>query len=110
MSTTPQKLAFSVGLLCAVIAAAMPMFYTPQFRQVFESFGAELPALTKLFVHYNQVFWLLPVLVIAAWFFWPMSHRRATAACLIGIISMVLVIPATVAAMYLPVFASGAAS
>ncbi len=88
----------------------MPMLYTPQFRLVFESFGAELPMVTNLFVHYNQVFWLLPALVIAAWFFWPTAQRRALAACLIGVASMVLVVPATVAAMYLPVFASGNAS
>ena len=70
-----------VGLLCAVIAALLPMLVIPTFHEVFISFGAQLPQLTKVAVAYHLWLWLLPLLVVAARLFWPAKHRRSKASC-----------------------------
>lgn len=104
MRSGGEKVALLVGVLCAIIAAAVPALVVPRFREVFESFGAELPFLTRLFMDHHYVLWLLPVLVIATWFFWPKVPHRSLAACLLGIGSLVLIVPVLVVAMYLPIF------
>lgn len=95
------------GLLCAVIAALLPMLVIPAFHEVFIGFGAQLPLLTRLAVGYHPWLWLLPLLVVAARLFWPKARRRALAACLLGVVGLVLVIALTALAMYLPVFQLG---
>lgn len=104
MRSKGDKAALGIGVLCAAIAAIIPPLLIPQFREVFMSFGAELPPLTALFVHYSYALWLLPILVVAGWLYWPEAPRRSLVACLIGAASLVLVVPVLVVALYLPVF------
>ena len=98
-----------VGLICALIAAALPMLVIPSFQQVFDSFGAQLPLMTQLALSYHLWLWVLPILVIAAFMFWPKAERRPLAACLTGVIGLTLTSVVMILAMYLPVFALGQA-
>ncbi len=92
-----------VGLLCAVIAALLPMLVIPTFHEVFISFGAQLPQLTKVAVAYHLWLWLLPLLVVAARLFWPAARRRAKASCWIGVLGLVITVVVTTLAMYMPI-------
>jgi len=71
MQAPLSKAALIVGLICSVLAAAVPTLVLPQFRQAFESFGAELPLVTRLLLKYHFVMWAAPVAVMAAWRYWP---------------------------------------
>jgi len=92
-----------VGLLCAIIAALLPMLVIPTFHEVFISFGAQLPLLTKVAVGYHLWLWLLPLLVVAAGLFWPAKHRRSKASCWIGVLGLVITVVVTTLAMYMPI-------
>ena len=92
-----------VGLLCAIIAALLPMLVIPTFHEVFLSFGAQLPQLTKVAVAYHLWLWLLPLLVVAARLFWPAKRRRAKASCWIGVLGLVITVVVTTLAMYMPI-------
>ncbi|QKE63299.1 hypothetical protein HNE05_07965 [Aquipseudomonas campi] len=96
-----------VGLVCALIAALVPALVIPQFQQVFNGFGAQVPLITHIALSYHLWLWTLPIFVIAARIFWPKTQRRPLASCLLGVISLVIVIPAMILAMYLPIFQLG---
>ncbi len=81
----------------------------PQFKQVFFSFGAQLPLLTRITIDQHLWLWLLPVLVTVTWLFWPRPKQRPLAACLTGIGGLVITIPLLIVAMYLPIFQLGQA-
>ena len=92
-----------VGLLCAIIAALLPILVIPTFHEVFISFGAQLPLLTKVAVGYHLWLWLLPLLVVAARLFWPAKRARAKASCWIGVAFLVITVVVTTLAMYMPI-------
>lgn len=104
MRSTRAQAFFAIGLACAVVGALFPVFVTPHFREVFVGFGADLPLITRVFVHYHFVFWLLPAIVIGAWLYRPDPERSGIAPMLIGSIGLVFIVPATIGAMYLPIF------
>lgn len=103
MRTKEERTLFAIGLVCAVAAALIPMLAAPGFLGIYRSFSAELPLVTRLFVDYAAVFWLLPVLVVLTWFSWP-RPGRALASCLAGAIGLGVAAPATFFALYLPIF------
>ncbi|MET1079681.1 MAG: hypothetical protein ABWY06_16855 [Pseudomonas sp.] len=107
MTSTREKLALAVGLICAVVAAVIPLLTAPQFRSVFEAFHAELPLLTRFFIYYTQGLWLLSAAVIGAWLCWPQPTQRATAVVLIGVGGLGLLTPLYIYAMYLPIYNLG---
>ena len=101
-------------LLLALLAAFMFQFIGG-FQQVFISFGADLPALTRLVVQGRAAWFVLPVVALVlgmmGWF------RKAPAAGFRRVIIRMLIvllvgglILASVAAyfLYLPIFALGA--
>lgn len=104
MRTTREKIALVVGLLSALIAAAGPALLVPQFRSVFESLNAKLPALTNFFIYYHHALWLLPIAVLVVWYKWPSPKHGALLSSLVGILSLMLVFLVGVIALYLPVF------
>jgi type II secretory pathway component PulF len=110
MRSAAEKIALTVGLLCAVITAAVAETLVPQFRAVFEGFQAEVPALTKLALYYYHALWLLPLVVLGIWYGWPKPRHRALFSCLTGIVALVIVIPALVYVLYLPILNLGQAS
>lgn len=93
-----------IGLVCAILAALIPTLLVPQFGQIFESFGAELPSSTRLLLQGYLALWALPGFVLLAWLFWPQPQRRAAAACWVGALSLVLIFPLCMGALYLPIF------
>lgn len=108
MATRKDRMLMAAGLFCAILAAAVPTAATPYFVGVYESFGAGLPVLTRLLVDYGAVVWLLPVLVMLAWFARPNSDRRGLAPLLVGIIGLFVVVPTSVYALYVPILALAA--
>ena len=96
-----------VGMVCALIAALTPTLIIPQFQQVFDGFGTEMPLITHIALSYHLWLWTLPVLVVAARIFWPKAQWRPLASCLVGVISLIVVIPAIILAMYMPIFQLG---
>jgi type II secretory pathway component PulF len=99
-----EKLLFSFGLVGSAIAALMPFIVVPLFNEMFVEFGTALPLPTDLVVNYYQAACVLPLLVLAAWFFWPWRDMRSVAACTIGLSSLVLATLLLVLAMYLPFY------
>jgi hypothetical protein len=101
---------FVVGLICAVSAAIIPMLVIPKFRDLFASFGAELPAFTSAVVNYYLALWVLPILVITTKILLPTAKGRALMPCLIGVLSLVLIVPLVIFSLYLPIFMMGGVS
>lgn len=103
MRTQSEKIALAVGLLCAVIAAALAEAVVPQFRGVFEGFQTELPTATMLVVNYYRALWLLPLAVLGIWYSRPKSKNGALSACLTGVVSLAVLLPVLLYTLYLPV-------
>ena len=100
---------FVIGLICAVAAAIIPMLVIPKFRDLFISFGAELPAFTSIVVNYYLALWVLPILVVTTKILLPTAKGRALMPCLIGVLGLVLIVPLVIFALYLPIFMLGGA-
>jgi len=69
MSQTRQLVTRTLAYPAVVLAAAVAIFLmvswlvVPQFKQIFDEWGAELPALTKLFLAFSEA---VPTLALAA--------------------------------------------
>ncbi len=103
----------TAGLFVALAIAVGVNLVVPQFGDVFQNFGAELPLLTRAFVEGRYAFFGLPLLVLAAW---ALTPRRTPAGNERGIVALVLAIgigvvllPLCLIAMYLPIFRLAAA-
>lgn len=96
---------FVIGLACAALTALVPTLIVPSFSEVFRSFGASLPWSTQWLLRGYLALWILPVLVVLLRLFWPWPHRRTQTACGFGVLCLLLVLPACMAALYLPIFA-----
>ncbi len=80
----------------------------PEFEKVFSGFDSELPFLSRMFLPGSLIYWVLPAFCVAAYvayWFRPEKMMSVLLACGIG---SVLMIPAFIVAMYLPVFQLGA--
>ena len=69
----------AVGMLVSLV---LLMFVIPQFQTTFESFGADLPAFTQLYVSLSQFvlgnWWWMLIGTVAAGFAFVLSYRRST--------------------------------
>jgi type II secretory pathway component PulF len=97
-----------VGTIAACGGVAVAHLRVPKFREVFVSFGAELPLLTRIFVEYPLVFWWLPLLVPVAAsrvrIREPSDTRHGAIALSLGI-AIAIGLPLICGfAMYLPIF------
>jgi type II secretory pathway component PulF len=95
---------FAIGLICALLSAAVPTLIVPQFSRTFDAFGPDLPLLTQWVLSYHSILWALPALVLVAWFFWPAPQHRPLASCLIGTLGLLLLTPLVIYALYAPIF------
>lgn len=100
-------------LLCSgVLAAAGGMLaawmVVPQFRELFATFGAELPLLTRLFVDSGGTLWGLPLLVPLLSLFvrrrGPEDTRPGAVAFGFGLATAFGLPLLCALAMYLPIF------
>jgi hypothetical protein len=92
------------GVVFAVLSALIPTAVTPSFKEIFDSFGAELPMATQLFLDYYLLLWSLPILVIVVRFSWPKKRKLPL---WLGIFSLALTIPLSMWALYSPIFYLG---
>lgn len=109
MKTHPANaLLQTIGVVIAFLGVIAVQAIVPQFQQVFESFGAELPAITRFFVQGRWFLWPLPLAVpmIAAFVRVRDEHDRRR-----GVIGLIVGIAIGVGlplfcgfAMYLPIF------
>lgn len=104
MRTREEKILLVIGLLAAMAAAAIPFSMAPPFREAYAHIGIEPPFITRLFLQPTPLFWLLPFASLAVWLYWPTARRRAWVSCLVGIVSLVVMVPLAAAALYLPIF------
>ncbi|QDH71472.1 hypothetical protein [Marilutibacter alkalisoli] len=103
-SAKPGIAVLLVSLCLAGITALILTVVVPNFRDVLASFGAELPWLSRAVMDGYLVAWLLPACVAVAWFRWPNPRQRRIAALVIGLISLLVVLPMCLLALYLPIF------
>jgi type II secretory pathway component PulF len=89
------------GVIFAVLCALIPMLFTPSFKSIFDSFGAELPTATQLLLDDHPLLWGLPILVIGAYFLWPKKKKLPL---WLGIFSLAVTIPFVIWALYSPIF------
>jgi type II secretory pathway component PulF len=97
-----------IGTIAACCGVAAVHQIVPKFREVFVSFGADLPLFTRLFTDYRHVLWVLPlaVPVVAACVRVrdPTDVRRGATALLLGL-AMAIGLPLVCGfAMYLPIY------
>jgi type II secretory pathway component PulF len=96
-------------VLCTVFALQAPIitvFVVPQFKEVFENFGAELPWLTRVVTSSPWIGMLWPAVVALDG--WRVRSRAGGGGTLWYVLRWILgslcVVPFFVVAMYLPIF------
>ena len=96
------------GPICSVTAAIFTtiigIYVLPQFSQTFANFGAQVPLVTRLVIHFYFLIWVVPLALFIIRRFLPPNRRRNIWAGIIGIGSSVAVMPTLVITMYLPIF------
>jgi hypothetical protein len=87
------------------LLTALALFLAiPQFREVFEGFGAELPILTKLAVQYPWLAFAWPLAVFALGLHWRRRGDRGIPLLAISLVGSFVVLGLGVVVVYLPVF------
>jgi type II secretory pathway component PulF len=108
MRNTTERWMLIAGLLATLAIAAGVNLIVPYFDDVLRQFGAEIPWLTRMFVEGRLAFFGLPLIVLAAWALTPRrtppGNERGIVALVIAIGLGVILLPAAVIAMYLPIF------
>jgi type II secretory pathway component PulF len=102
--------ALACSFFAAIAVTIIGVFVVPKFSAVYASFGANLPLVTRIIIHYYLLIWIVPLAIFIVWRFWPGTQRRNFVVCMIGIGVSVAVIPTFVIAMYLPIFDMAAAA
>ena len=102
VSKDKEALLFIIGLVCATLGAVCPMLILPVFKKVFDSVFDVLPGFTALVLQIYPGFWLLIPCVIFVRFRWPNQSKRPKAACIAGIMALLLSVAVTLVAAYLP--------
>lgn len=100
------------GMFALLVAALAVNLIVPQFQDIFQGFGAELPWLTAVFVRHRHLFFLLPLLPPLLW--WALARTTGAAtdarrkwavlALLLALGLTFAMVPVTIVAMYLPIF------
>jgi type II secretory pathway component PulF len=96
-----------VAMLFGIVPGVIGIFVIPSFQTVFQSFGSDLPALTKLVINIRYFLWLPSPLVPILW--WPLRSSMARIYCYSIILACeVISISLIIYATYLPIFKLGA--
>jgi FtsH-binding integral membrane protein len=117
-SLVPRSAALMIAcwVLCATLlaCAVIATIGTAQVEQVFSSFGADVPALTMLFLKGRQLWWVLPAaaLALALLVTSKKQHqKRAQTIITIGFVVLflvsVLLVSTAVIVLYLPILNLG---
>lgn len=100
----PKKFGFVISLLLTAITASVLSFATPRFRALLSAFDADVPWWSSVVINGYLAAWLLPVAVVAVWFGWPKPHQQSALVLGIGVVSLLVVLPLCLFALYLPIF------
>ena len=97
-----------VTVLAALISFILLSYVVPEFIELFEGFGSELPAFTQLVIDIHNHFYLFAIPGFVGNIL--IHNHKLRAGWILVIFSGamgILLIPLTVIAMYLPIFAMG---
>ena len=100
-----QQWVASVTTVSALAVFILLSYVIPQFEELFEGFGAELPAMTRFMIAVHNHYYLLAIPGIVGNILIYM--KKQTAGWVLTIFSGamgIILIPFTVIAMYLPIF------
>lgn len=109
MKSHPANVSLQVaGTVAAFFGVIAVQMIVPSFQEVFESFGAELPAITRFFVQGRWFLWPLPLAVPMIAAFVRVrdenDRRRGIVGLIVGIAIGVGLPLFCGFAMYLPIF------
>ncbi|MCZ8159015.1 MAG: hypothetical protein O9256_03910 [Rhizobiaceae bacterium] len=107
--TRLDKIFVALGLVLACAPSVMAAVVMPQFRDTFQSFGADLPWLTQMLSDYPASLLLLPAFVLLVALAWPNERQRGLFSLLFGAFFALLGPVIIVVGAYLPVWKLGAA-
>lgn len=114
MRNPANTLLIVIGCVVAIFGVIAANMMVPPFADMLRNFGAELPWLTRLFVHGGGFLWVAPLLVpVAASFVrvrTPEDKRRGIVALLLGVAIGIALPLLCLFAMYLPIFMMAAAT
>ena len=98
----------STTTFAALIIFVLLHYVVPEFEELFEGFGAELPFFTRLVLNVHEYFYLLTIpAFVGNILIYNMKNQLGW--WLVGITGVmgILLIPLTIIAMYLPIFQMG---
>ena len=108
MRNPANTLLLVIGTAVAIVGVIVANVIPAQFEEVFRSFGAELPSLTRLFLYGGGFLWVLPLLVPVLSSFvrvrTPDDKRRGIVALVLGVAIGFALPMVCMLAMYLPIF------
>ena len=99
----------ALGLVLACAPSVMAAVVMPQFRQTFQSFGADLPWLTQILLDYPVSLLLFPASILLIALAWPNKKQRGLYSLLLGSLFGVLGPVIIMVGAYLPIWKLGAA-
>lgn len=98
-----------VGLLLSGFVAAAIGLFVSRSSLLFEQFGVDLPWLTRALVAGHWALWLGPLICMGCAFTGGDSVRRAQWSLRTGLVWVVVMLPLSLLAAYLPIFKLAAA-
>lgn len=108
MRNAANTLLLVIGVAVAIVGVIAANLIPSLFIDMLENFGAELPSLTRLFVHGGGFLWVLPLLVPVLSSFvrvrTPDDKRRGIVALLLGVAVGFALPVVCLFSMYLPIF------
>jgi type II secretory pathway component PulF len=108
-ANSKRELLFLILSLAPSIAVSIVIiFATPEFKELYSSFGNDLPQPTRLVSSFYYLTIILPILIFLVWKNWPFQKYRSVYCILIGCFSAALMLHFWVLAMYLPIYKLGA--
>ena len=108
MRNPANTLLLVIGTAVAIVGVIAANMIPSLFTDLFENFGADLPSLTRLFVHGGGFLWVIPLLVPVLSSFvrvrTPDDKRRGIVALLLGVAVGFALPMLCLLSMYLPIF------
>lgn len=105
-TNTGLLIGLGVAWVFLVVLAVAAQFAIPAFESVLSSFGADLPAMTRLTMTYHRAALLLPIITGLLLALWPSKPGNAIAALVFTCLSIVAV-KLMIFSLYLPIFELG---
>jgi len=108
MRQSTQSWIATVTVIASLTTFILLSYVVPEFEKLFEGFGAELPAFTRLVITVHNYYYLLAIPGVAGNIL--IHLKKQTAGWVLVVFSGamgVILIPFTVIAMYLPIFQMG---